>query len=190
MAIDVKYAGDTITTLDQDGIVVATTAGNYCKDNLTIECTDALFVPMPPDESYEREWTIRDTNYIPDVSMSATFTHSPYLTLRIRKLPPDFDKDKYRFEVLVVGDYTHTNYVRDITQLDTEVRVTFGVNYASDLSSKMIENIYYDNVLVGQYNFSYGGYIRATWEMVTEKNKKFFRAFWAYALAAKENFNN
>lgn len=190
MALDVKYHDTTIGSLSQDGTIVATIAGSYCDDDLTVECADAIFTPMPPDESYQlatgETW---NTTYMTDIRVSALFSDSPYLRFRIRNIPNTLDVNKYTFTANIVGDATHEDFVRQsYVQSSTEVRCEFGCKFAFQISEKYIVNTYYDGTLVGEYYFSYGGYIRSAWSIADAANKKFLRAFWAYGLAAKENF--
>lgn len=190
MALDVKYNETTIASLTQDGTIVATTAGSWCGSDLTVECTDSIFTPMPPDDSYTNErLTPWDDTYMPDVRISALFSDSPYLRFRIRNIPSTIDMSKYNFTANIIGDETHEDFVRQVyVQSATEIRCEFGAKYAFQLTDKYVLNIYYDGTLVGVYKFCYGGYIKAAWSVADATNKKFFRAFWAYGLAAKENF--
>ena len=187
MALDIRYAGNTLATLTQDGTVIAATAGNYCGDNLTVECTDAIFTSMPPGAQYKQEWVFQDSDYFPRLTLSATFTDSPYITFRHRNIPSNLDKSKFTYEVFREGDTARQNLVRDVSIASaTQINIQFGATHAFYLPDNMRFLAYYDGTRVAEYLISYGGYIRLTWAVADAANKKLFRAFWAYALAAQE----
>lgn len=190
MAIDVTYKTERIFSLADNGSVSLSTGGNYCEADIELVCEDAIFTPMPPDESYKRETVYQDAEKFPSHSNSVNFQDVPIITIRQRNIPSNLDKSKFTYEAYRVGDTQHTeNLIDSVTEASaTQTNIVYSIKHSWQFVDNTVFLCYYDGVKVFEYLMSFGGYIRVTWNLVNDAQRKLYRAFWAYALQAKVVF--